>query len=304
MSATSGSVKVIIYALFANLGIAITKFAGALYTGSASLMAEAIHSLADCTNQIFLLIGAKKSQKPADDRHPMGYGRESFFWSFLVAILLFLLGGVFAIYEGVHKLMQNESSLTAPWVGVGILTLSILIEGGSFFACLKEVRIQNTHGSLWNWFRKSTASDLVVIFMEDLAALLGLVLALVFTLIAIATQNVFWDAMGSIVIGSLLILVSGLLTVEVKALLVGEAPFQDYRDAIEAQFQLEDSSMKVIRCIALATGNNEVLVSLKVSRGSKLKSDELIETINRVEASVKKKFSEIRWLFVEPDNKD
>lgn len=297
----SGSIKVIFFALFANLGIAIAKFAGALFTGSASLMAEAIHSLADCANQVFLLIGAKRSQKPADENFPLGYGRESFFWSFMVAILLFSMGGLFAIYEGFHKLHDPDQNLNSPYVGLTILILSILLEGGSFFACLKEVRKQNTYGSLWAWFRRSTSSDLVVIFIEDLAALIGLMAATVFLLIAIVTNNAFWDAAGSIFIGVLLIIVSVFLSREVKSLIVGEKSSTDYKQSIQSFFDQEKSGVRVLRIISLATGSHEVMIAMKVSSGNLDKSLALIETINRVEVQTKKQFPEIKWLFVEPD---
>jgi len=300
----SNSTKVIIFALAANLGIALTKFAGALFTKSASLLAESIHSLADCANQIFLLIGAKKSQKPADEKHPLGYGRESFFWSFLVAILLFSMGGVFAIYEGLHKLSATQQELKMPYIGVVILIISILLEAASFYACLKEVKRQNIHGSLWQWFRKSTASDLVVIFMEDLAALLGLVVALFFLIVAILTGNSMWDAVGSIAIGVLLVIVSYLLAYEVKSLLVGEAPSENYKEAIAHQFLAQDPDMKILKFVALVTGNNEILVSLKILPGSCTSSLALINTINRAEIAIKQQFPEIKWLFVEPDNED
>ncbi len=304
MSAPSGSTKVIIFALIANFGIAVTKLGGALFTKSASMMAESIHSLADCTNQIFLLIGAKASQKPPDEKHPLGYGRESFFWSFLVAILLFSMGGIFAIYEGLHKLSGPEQELKMPLVGIAILIVSILLETGSFYACLKEVKKQNTHGSLWQWFRKSTASDLVVIFVEDLAALIGLVIALLFLFVALITNNPMWDAVGSVAIGTLLVTVSFLLAYEVKSLLVGEAASAHYKKDIEKHFLALDPEMKILKCIALVTGNNELLVSLKVLPGSRTTSKTLIEAINKAESSIKKQFPEIKWLFVEPDFED
>lgn len=304
MSAPNGSLKVIFFALFANLGIALAKFGGAIFTGSASLLAEAIHSLADCTNQVFLLIGAKRSQKPADENFPLGYGRESFFWSFMVAILLFSMGGLFAIYEGWHKLHEAEPTLNSPYVGLAILILSILLEGGSFFACLKEVRKQNSYGSLWQWFRQSTASDLVVIFIEDFAALVGLISATIFLLIAITTNNPIWDAMGSIFIGFLLVVVSILLSIEVKSLIVGEKASHDYRQTIQGFFDDEKSGMRILRIISLATGSHEVMIAMKVTAGHQEKSLTLIETINRVEALTKKQFPEIKWLFVEPDTAD
>lgn len=302
MSSPAGSTRIIIFALLANLGIAITKLAGAMITKSASMMAESIHSLADCTNQIFLLIGAKASLKPADEKHPLGYGRESFFWSFLVAILLFSMGGVFAIYEGIHKLKALDQELKMPMVGVAILVVSILLEAGSFYACLKEVRKINIYNSLWQWFRKSSASDLVVIFMEDLAALLGLVIALLFLLVAILTNNPMWDAAGSVVIGILLVVVSFLLAYEVKSLLVGEAPGKNYRSAIEKHFFTQDPEMKILKFIAIVTGNNEILVSVKVLPGNHAASTALIKAINTAEIAIKKQFPEIKWLFVEPDS--
>jgi cation diffusion facilitator family transporter len=303
-SAEGSSIKVILFALFANLGIALAKFGGALFTGSASLLAEAIHSLADCTNQVFLLIGARRSKKPADEKYPLGYGRESFFWSFMVAILLFSMGGLFAIYEGYHKLHEEDQTLHSPYVGLAILIFSILLEGGSFFACLKEVRKQNTYPNLWQWFRKSTASDLVVIFIEDFAALIGLVSATIFLLIAIMTNNAFWDAMGSIVIGSILVVVSILLSAEVKSLIVGEKSAKDYTPSIQSFLDEEKSNLRILKIISLATGSAEVMIAMKVTAGTIEKSSALIETINRVEVKTKKKFPEVKWLFVEPDNAD
>lgn len=304
MSAPNGSSKVIVFALLANLGIAITKLIGALFTKSASMMAEAIHSFADCANQVFLLIGVKASQKPPDEKHPLGYGRESFFWSFLVAILLFSLGGIFAIYEGLQKISETDQELKMPLVGIAILVVSILLEASSFYACLNEIKKINKQKNLWQWFKKSTASDLVVIFMEDLAALLGLIIALVFLIIAILTNNPIWDATGSVAIGCLLVVVSFLLAYEVKSLLVGEAPSEHYKHSIEKHFFAQDPEMKILKFIALVTGNNEILVSLKVLPGSQVTSAALINTINSVELVIKTQFPEIKWLFVEPDNKD
>ncbi len=299
-----GSTRVILFALLANLGIAITKLIGALITKSASLFAEAIHSVADCTNQVFLLIGAKNSQKPADEKYPLGYGRESFFWSFMVAILLFSMGGVFAIYEGYHKLSSTDSELQSPFIALGILILSIFLEGGSFYACLKEVKKQNSYPNLWQWFQKSTASDLVVIFMEDLAALLGLVLATIFLVIAIITNNVMWDAAGSISIGILLVCVSFLLAREVKSLIVGEKSSKDYKSHIQNYFDRLKTEMRILKIISIVTGSNEVMIALKVTAGNQLQSHDLIETINQVEVTIKKDFPEVKWLFIEPDVRD
>ena len=309
MSTPGGSTKVIVFALLANLGIALTKFGGAFFTRSTSLLAEAIHSLADCTNQVLLLIGSTKAKKLPDEKYPLGYGRESFFWSFLVAILLFSVGGIFAIYEGVHKLSEvgsPEHGLQMPFVGVCILVISIVLEGGSFITCLKEIREQHPGVALWTWFKESTSSDLVVIFMEDLAALVGLGLALVFLVISTVTGNSAWDAAGSIAIGVLLIAVSILLANEVKSLLIGESPAKSnhYRESMQTLFHSYDEKIEILRFIALATGSNELMVTLKVTPGNQKLSQDLIEVINKVEVATKKEFPEIRWLFVEPDVAD
>src|SRR3989344_119242 len=173
-----GSAKVIFLALVANLGIAVAKFAGAFFTKSAAMLAEAIHSLVDATNQVLLLVGNKKAQQAPTAQHPLGYGREAFFWSFIVAILLFSLGGLFAIYEGVHKFSDHEQ-LTSPLIALVILLFSIGLEWVSFRACVKEVKAQNPYRSLWTWFRKTSSSELLVVFTEDAAAMVGLILATV-----------------------------------------------------------------------------------------------------------------------------
>lgn len=300
MSSHGGSVKVIVFALLANLGIAIAKFAGALISGSASLLAEAIHSVVDCSNQALLLLGNKRSQKPATDRHPLGYGREAFFWSFIVAILLFSLGGLFAIYEGVHKLDAHEP-VSYPWLGLTILLVSIGLEGGSFWACLTEIRKQNRHGSLWAWFRKSTAAELLVIFTEDAAAMAGLSLAALFLVLSWVTGNSVWDAVGSIVVGSVLVCVAILLAIEIKALLIGEAPAEDLRPGVEAIIHEVMPGAKLLRFLALQTGASEVMLAMKIHPGPESSAREMIDRINEVERRTKARFPEIKWQFVEPD---
>jgi cation diffusion facilitator family transporter len=297
-----GSTKVILYALCANFGIAVSKFIGAYFTGSASLLAEAIHSVADCLNQIFLLVGSKRSRKAPDDRHPLGYGRETFFWGFIVAIFLFSMGGLFAIYEGIHKLQSHEP-ITNPGVAVGILTFGIILESFSFWACYKEVKKQNTYGSLWTWLKRSTSADLLVIFLEDAAALVGLVVALVATLIGWYTGVAEWDAAGSIAIGVVLVGVAGVIAVEVKALLIGEAPSHDYRAEFSKEISAVFPSGKLLRLIALQTGSSEVMVSFKLLPGAETSlTKDLIDRTNDLERRLKRKFPEIRWLFVEADH--
>lgn len=301
MSSAGGSVKVIIIALFANLGIALSKLVGAVISGSASLLAEAIHSFVDCANQALLLVGNKASAKAPSLKHPLGYGREAFFWSFIVAILLFSLGGMFSAYEGIHKLSSHEP-MESPMLVVIILIFAIALESYSFNACLNEVRQKNRFGSLWVWFKKTTEAELLVIFTEDLAALLGLVFALICVSLAWATGNPLWDAIGSIMVGVLLIAVALLLSVEIKSLIIGEAPSIDLRPAVESIVADRIPGGRVLALLALQTGASEIMLSYKVTAGEITDVNSLIDAINEVEAEVKKRFPEVKWQFVEPDN--
>lgn len=298
--ASHGSGKVILIALVANLGIAVAKGAGALVTGSISLFAETIHSVVDCSNQVLLLIGNRASKKPPTVTHPLGFGREAFFWSFIVAILLFSLGGLFAINEGVHKLESTEPLANA-WIGFPILAFSILVEGYALKSCLAEIRRQKAHKKLWTWFRQSKAADLLVVFTEDTAAVIGLTIAFVCLGISVATGDPRWDALGSILVGSLLVVVAIFLALEIKSLLIGEAANPELRKGIEAIISEEIPGGAVLRFIAIQTGSAEVLVSYKVSPGTLDKTKDLIDAINRAERRARVMFPEIRWQFVEPD---
>lgn len=297
-----GSTQVVMTALLANLGIAVAKFMGALFSGSAALFAEAIHSLVDCINQVLLLIGSHASKKPPTELHPLGFGREKFFWSFIVAILLFSLGGVFAIYEGIHKVLEPEV-MTSPMVGLSILTLGLILEGISFRSCLHEIQSQNEFKNLWTWFRKSTSADLIVIFTEDLAAMVGLFLAAACIVLSWVTGDPIWDAYGSILVGSLLVCVALFLAIEIKSLIIGEAPSVDLRSGIQKILDEVIPGSQILKLIAIQTGSNEIMVSYKISPGSVKNVDELIELINEVEKKVKIRFQTIRWQFVEPDTK-
>ncbi|MBF0633360.1 MAG: cation diffusion facilitator family transporter [Nitrospinae bacterium] len=301
MSSAGGSVKVIIIALFANLGIALSKLVGAIISGSASLLAEAIHSFVDCTNQALLLVGNKAASKAPSIKHPLGYGREAFFWSFIVAILLFSLGGVFSVYEGIHKLSSHEP-MESPLLVVIILLIAIGLESYSFKACINEVKHKNRFGSLWAWFKKTTEAELLVIFTEDLAALLGLIFALVCVSVAWATGNPLWDAIGSIMVGVLLVSVALLLSVEIKSLIIGEAPSIDLRPAVESIVSEKIPGGRVLALLALQTGASEIMLSYKITPGSMTNVKSLIDSINEVEAEVKSRFPEVKWQFVEPDN--
>jgi len=289
--------------MMANLGIAVAKFVGAYFSKSSALLAEAIHSVVDTTNQVLLLLGDKFSKRPPDDSHPLGYGREIFFWSFVVSILLFSLGGLFAIYEGIHKLSEPEP-MHNPKLALGILGFSILLEGYSFYACLKEVRETNSFHNLWTWFRKTTSAGLLVIFTEDAGALVGLTIATICVSLSWILDNPAFDAYGSILIGCLLVVLAILLTREIKSLIVGEAPSKNYRPHIESLVRSHISGSRVLRFLALQTGDGEVLISFKITPGNIEDVSQLIKSINQIEEEIGKQFPEIRWHFVEPDFQD
>ncbi len=297
-----GSTKVIVIALVANLGIAIAKFFGAFVSGSSSMLAEGIHSVVDTTNQVLLLFGEKSARKKPTDQHPLGYGRESFFWSFVVTILLFTLGGLFAIYEGVHKMSEPEPISNFNLV-IGILLAGIALEGFSFYSALKEIRAQNRFGRLSTWFRRTTSAGLLVIFTEDAGALLGLVTAAVCVTMAKVLDNPAWDAYGSIAIGVLLVVLAGFLAVEIKSLIIGESPSRDYRPDVEKILGERMPSAKMLRFLALSIGDREVMLSYKIHPGEENDVNRLIQEINKVEVEVRKQFPEVKWHFVEPDNK-
>jgi cation diffusion facilitator family transporter len=302
MSGQADSLKSIFFALGANFAIALAKTAGAVFTGSASMLAEAIHSFADCGNQALLIWGLKEAQRAASDDHPMGYGRAIYFWSFIVALMLFSMGGLFSIYEGVHKLHDTEPVKYA-WVAVGILSFGILAESVSLWGALREINKERGELGLWRWFRSSRQSELIVIFGEDLAALGGLVLALCFIGMAMLTGNPMWDALGSISIGVLLILVAVLVGVEVKALLVGQSAEPQVLARMRAHLQAQPQVAQLYSLITQQLGR-DIMVAVK-ARMHPVGSDvALVEAINTVERGLREAFPQVRWVFFEPDLKD
>lgn len=295
------SVRSILYALGANLAIAAAKTAAAIFTGSSAMLAEAIHSFADSGNQGLLLWGMKQAKRPPSPDYPLGWGKELFFWSFVVALVLFSLGGVFSVYEGWHKL-ANPEPLSYAWVAVGILLFGLIAESVSLRACLAEIAKVRSGRSLWRWFRDSRQSELVVILGEDLAALLGLALALVAVLLTIFTGNPMWDALGSIAIGVVLIVVAALLAIEIKGLLIGQSADPEMEARLREFLQRRDEIETVYRLLTLQLGT-----SLMVAVKAKVKGStaaELVAAINRAEAAMREEFPEIQWLFFEPDVSD
>jgi cation diffusion facilitator family transporter len=295
------SVRSILYALGANLAIAAAKTAAAIATGSSSMLAEAIHSYADSGNQILLLWGMKQAKRPPTPDYPLGWGKAVFFWSFIVALVLFSLGGLFSLYEGFHKLEATED-LSYPWVAIGILVFGLVAESVSLRACLQEVNKVRGNRSLWRWFRDSRQSELVVILGEDLAALLGLALALVAILLTIFSGNPVWDAIGSMAIGVVLIVVAIGIGHEIKGLLIGQSADPETESRLKAFIENNESVERVLRLLTLQLGTS-VMVAVKAKMKAHT-AEELVAAINRAEKSVRREFPEIQWLFFEHDVAD
>jgi cation diffusion facilitator family transporter len=295
------STRTIYYALGANLAIAAAKTGGAIFTGSSAMLAEAIHSYADAGNQVLLLWGMKQAKSPPSPDYPLGWGKAVFFWSFIVALVLFSLGGLFSLYEGWHKL-HSEEALSYPWVAVGILVFGIVAEIISLRACLHEVNKVRNGRTLWRWFRTSRQSELVVILGEDLAALLGLAFALVAILLTVFSGNPLWDAVGSMSIGALLIVVAIGIGIEIKALLIGQSAEPQTEARLREFLLKQDGVDEIYRLITLQLGTS-LMVSVKARlKGSSAK--DLVASINQAEAATRAEFPEIQWLFFEPDIAD
>src|SRR5262245_13166507 len=265
------------------------------------MLAEAIHSYADSGNQVLLLWGMRQAKRPPSPDYPLGWGKAVFFWSFIVALVLFSLGGLFSIYEGWHKLAEPEP-LSYPWVAVAILAFGLVAEAVSMRACLQEVNKVRGERTVWQWFRSSRQSELVVILGEAFAALLGLALALIAVLLTILTGNVMWDALGSIWIGVVLIVVAVGIGREVKDLLIGQSAEPETVERMREFLQRQEHIEKVFRVLTLQLGTS-LMVSLKVKVKAH-SADELVARLNGAERAMRAEFPEIQWLFVEPDVTD
>ena len=302
MSGHANSLKAILLALGANFAIFVAKLFAALVTGSGAMLAEAVHSLADCGNQGLLLLGIRQSRRPPSDDYPLGWGRALYFWSFLVAILLFSVGGMFSVYEGVHKLSHPEP-LKWPWLALGVLLFGIVAESFSMHGCMVEVNKARGEQSLWTWFRETRSSELLVIFGEDLAALIGLCLAALAIGATMLTGNLLFDAAGTIAIGALLLVVAVLVAIEVKALLIGQGVEPRRRAELMGFLQGRPEVAEVLNLITLQMGP-DVMVSVKARMQPAASDRALIDAINVVEAAMKARFADIRWSFFEPDVAD
>ena len=299
---SAGSSRAIALALGANFGIAVSKVAVFLLTRSSSLLTEAIHSFADCANQVLLFIGMRQGARAADAKHPLGKGQAAFVASFLVALLLFSVGGLYSIVEGLHKIRHPEQPHHLGWA-VGLLLFAIALEGVSMAGALKAAKTERGPRPLLRFMRQSSSTELVVVLAEDFAALVGLVLALVAVLLTMVTGNPVWDGIGSVAIGALLIAVAAFVGVEVTSLLMNEAPPLAVRAAIRAAVDEDPAVEHVLHLIAVIIGSDQLMVSLKVRFKEQPSGTALVEAINTMELRLKTRFPKIRHLFVEPDTR-
>ena len=296
------TLKSILFALVANFAIAVAKGIAAAITGSGAMLAEAIHSLADSGNQLLLILGLKQSRRPPTPDYPLGFGKSIYFWSFLVAVVLFSMGGMFSLYEGWHKL-QHPEPVVSPMIAIGVLVFAIIAESISLWGCIREVNKERYGRPYWQWFRESRTSELVVVFGEDIAALLGLATALAAVTTTMVTGDPLYDALGTVLIGVLLLVIAFFIAVEVKALLIG----QSVEPRILAQMRnyLDDRPEidRVYNLLTMQLGA-DAMVAAKVRMAPTGSEARMVEAINRVETDFKAAFPVAAWLFFEPDNKD
>lgn len=297
----SGGAKAIVAALSANLGIAATKFAAWALTGSSSMLAEAIHSVADSGNQVLLLIGGKRAQREATPQHPFGYGRERYIYAFIVSIVLFTVGGLFALYEGYHKVLHPEPITEWQWVPVVVLGMSILLEGLSMRTAVRETNLIRGDATWREFIRRARVPELPVILLEDFAALIGLVLAGFGVGLTLITGNGVWDGLGTLSIGSLLVVVAVVLSVEMKSLLIGESATADDVAAISAALEDAAEVERIIHMRTLHLGPEELLVAAKIAVRHDDTAATVAAVIDAAEARIRAAVPIARVIYLEPD---
>jgi cation diffusion facilitator family transporter len=296
-----GGNKAVVAALLANTGIAITKFAAWGLTQSASMLAEAIHSLADSGNQVLLLVGSNRAKREADDLHQFGFGRERYVYSFIVSIVLFSVGGLFALYEGYHKVHDPHGIDNWKWVPVAVLLIAIVMEGFSFRTAIHESN-KLRGGVPWVRFvRNARAPELPVILLEDFAALTGLMLALIGVLLTLATGNGVFDGLGSMAIGALLVCVAIFLAIEMKSLLLGESATREAQQKIVAAIENTPGVQRLIHIKTLHLGPEEVLVAAKLGVAPTAEAAVVAETIDAAERAIREAEPMSVHIYLEPD---
>ncbi|MET1051655.1 MAG: cation diffusion facilitator family transporter [Mycetocola sp.] len=296
----SGGTKAIIAAFLANTGIAVTKFIAFLFSGSSSMLAESVHSLADAGNQLLLIWGGRQSRRAADKEHPFGYGRERYIYAFVVAIILFSVGGVFSIYEGIHKL-QDPHPIALPWLPLLVLVIAIGLESFSLRTAVKESNHLRGTQSWVQFVRRAKAPELPVVLLEDVAALLGLTFAFVGVSVSVITGDGTWDAIGTLFIGTLLILVAVVLGIETKSLLVGEGASDTDAAAITTAIEGSDGVEKLIHMKTLYLGPDELLVAAKLGFAEDLSLGQVAALIDAIEERIRAVVPAARVVYLEPD---
>jgi len=302
MAAQADSLKSILFALCANSAIAVAKGIAAAITGSGAMLAEAIHSVADSGNQLLLILGLRQTKKAPTDDHPLGFGKSIYFWSFLVAVILFSVGGMFSLYEGTHKLL-HPTPLSHPWIAISVLLFAIIAESISLWGCLREVKKERYGRSIMQWFRHSRSSALIVVFGEDIAALLGLVFAIVAIFVTYLTGNPLWDAVGTIFIGILLIVVAFFIAVEVKDLLIGQSVEPSELEKMRQFLKQRPEIDEVYNVLTMQFGP-DAMVAVKARMALTGTERGMITAINTVESEFRSRFTSVSWLFFEPDVED
>lgn len=297
---TEGGIRAVVAALLANLGIAISKFVAFFFTGSSSMLSEAIHSVADSGNQILLLVGNQRAKKPADDQHPFGYGRRRYVYGFIVAIVLFLVGGLFSLYEGFHK-WQHPEPLSDWWIAVVVLGLAIVLESFSFRTAVKEANRARGRRSIFGFVKAARQPELPVILLEDAGALVGLVFALCGVGLAVITGDGRYDALGAVAVGTLLVVIAVFLAIEMTAMLVGEGALPEEVAAIRAALEAAEGVRRVIHLRTLHVGPDELLVAAKIAILNNDTGAQIAQDIDSAERALRAAVPTARYVFLEPD---
>ncbi|OYE05128.1 cation diffusion facilitator family transporter [Nostoc sp. 'Peltigera membranacea cyanobiont' 232] len=296
--ATDSSKKTIFAAMGSNLAIAITKFIAASITGSSAMISEGIHSVVDTGDQLVLLLGLHRSQKPADDSHPFGYGQELYFWTFIVAILIFAIGGGMSIYEGITHLI-NPSPLEDPIWNYIVLSVAIILEGFSWTVALKEFLPTKGKQNFWQAIKNSKDPTVFTILLEDTAAILGLFVALIGIFLGHLFKNLYFDGIASIIIGIILAIVAALLARESKGLLVGESANPQTIANIRSLSKTEPGVQEVIRVLTMQLAPHEVLLNLEIQFSKNLTGEDIALTVESLETKIRQKYPEIKQIFIE-----
>ncbi|GAA1593049.1 cation diffusion facilitator family transporter [Actinomadura kijaniata] len=303
MSAEGGT-KAILAALVANLGIATAKFVAFGFTGSSSMLAEGIHSVADSGNQALLLVGRKRSERRRTRKHPFGYGRERYFYAFVVAVVLFTVGAVFSLYEGYHKIHEAtthpHAKMDSPGWAFGVLIVAIILETFSFRTAIKESNLVRGDKSWWQFIRRAKAPELPVVLLEDLGALVGLILALAGVTMAVVTGDLVWDGIGTVCIGVLLAAIAIILAIETKSLLIGEGADPEQEERIIAALESVEQVERVMHIRTQYVGPEEMLIAAKIAVRHDHTAADVARGIDAAEGRIRADFPEATLIYLEP----